>query len=242
MKKILTLLLCIYSCFAFANLADQHTQALLVLADHMNSTTGKMWLFEKEASWKQQGSPIEVSLGRGGLAWSHGLHGTCPTNEKPRCEGSLTAPLGIYSIDAVFELNPLTSPESYNLPYIYFGPTIFAVDDVNSKYYNMIVDANKVEKDWSSAEDVSLITPYRYGAVVGFNQEPVDREAGSAIFLHVWRAPGHPTAGCTAMSEKNMSYVAHWLKKEAKPVLIQLTKNDYLKLKDKWKLPDVPFD
>ncbi len=242
MKKLFIFICCFCSTFAFANLSDDHKQVLLVIAEKMDSTTAKMWMFEKNRGWKEVGSKIDVTVGKNGFAWSRGLHGDCPSGEVSRKEGSNTAPLGIYSIDSVFGLNPLKAGKSYDLPYIYFTSSVFAVDDVKSKYYNLIVDANVVEKDWNSAEDVSQIPGYKYGAVVGFNAEPIDKEAGSAIFLHVWEAPGYPTAGCTAMSEKNMHKVAKWFKSAAKPVMVQLTQSDYLKYKDSWNLPEVTID
>ncbi len=89
---------------------------------------------------------------------------------------------------------------------------------------------------------MSKIPGYKYGAVVGFNSDPIDKEAGSAIFLHVWRAPGYPTAGCTAMSEIDMHKVAKWFRSAAKPVIVQMTQSDYLKYKESWNLPEVTLD
>jgi L,D-peptidoglycan transpeptidase YkuD (ErfK/YbiS/YcfS/YnhG family) len=37
--------------------------------------------------------------------------------------------------------------------------------------------------------------------------------AGSAIFLHQWRRPGAPTAGCVAVARPDM----HWLAARAAP-------------------------
>lgn len=114
-----------------------------------------------------------------------------------------------------------------------------AVDDVNSPYYNQIVDTNKVPKTWNSAERLGSIDVYEYGAVVGFNQDPMDRKAGSAIFIHLWRKPGHPTAGCTAMSKKSLLSLLHWLEKEKAPVIVQLTHEDYKVVQEFWGLPEV---
>jgi L,D-peptidoglycan transpeptidase YkuD (ErfK/YbiS/YcfS/YnhG family) len=34
---------------------------------------------------------------------------------------------------------------------------------------------------------------------------------GSAIFLHVWRKPRHPTAGCIAFARDDLAWIlAHW--------------------------------
>jgi len=43
--------------------------------------------------------------------------------------------------------------------------------------------------------------------VLDYNSDPVVRGAGSAIFLHQWRKPRHPTEGCVAFSRANLRYV-----------------------------------
>ena len=37
------------------------------------------------------------------------------------------------------------------------------------------------------------------------------KKAGSAIFIHQWRRPGYPTAGCIGLSRQNLSYVANFV-------------------------------
>lgn len=41
---------------------------------------------------------------------------------------------------------------------------------------------------------------YDIVAVLDFNRGPIVAGAGSAIFLHVWRKPRHPTEGCIAFA------------------------------------------
>jgi L,D-peptidoglycan transpeptidase YkuD (ErfK/YbiS/YcfS/YnhG family) len=79
---------------------------------------------------------------------------------------------------------------------------------------------------------------YEFGIVVGHNMNPVRSGAGSCIFLHIWGGSLDPTSGCTAMSRENLLDIIYWLDSEKFPLLIQLTKNAYYKLKDKWSLPN----
>jgi L,D-peptidoglycan transpeptidase YkuD (ErfK/YbiS/YcfS/YnhG family) len=48
-------------------------------------------------------------------------------------------------------------------------------------------------------------------AVTGWNRDPVSPGGGSAIFLHVWRKPRHPTAGCIAFRRADLAWIlARW--------------------------------
>ncbi|MDH4228958.1 MAG: hypothetical protein OEW11_04315 [Nitrospirota bacterium] len=62
---------------------------------------------------------------------------------------------------------------------------------------------------------------YSMGLVVHYNLGPVRPGAGSAIFMHVWRAAGDSTAGCTAMNPEGMQEVLAWLDPALRPVLLQ---------------------
>ncbi|MBF8262931.1 MAG: hypothetical protein HW387_596 [Parachlamydiales bacterium] len=55
---------------------------------------------------------------------------------------------------------------------------------------------------------------------------------GSAIFMHIWRDPGFPTAGCTAMQEKDIGDIVSWLDEKKHPVLVQLPMEEYLSHRD----------
>lgn len=48
MKKITVLLLSLIFTTAFAQIKEENKQVVLVLADSMDSTTAKMWRFEKD--------------------------------------------------------------------------------------------------------------------------------------------------------------------------------------------------
>ena len=61
---------------------------------------------------------------------------------------------------------------------------------------------------------------YRLGVVVGYNTDPVVAGLGSAIFLHIWKGPGQPTAGCVAMAESDMERIVAWLDPAKMPQII----------------------
>lgn len=180
---------------------------------------------------------MPVVFGKHGLAWAKGLQPFVPPNVQMRCEGSLTSPKGIFSIDALFGFDPFIAEHYPKMQTLYFHENLVGVDDVHSKFYNQIVDVQKVEKDWTSYEDLSQISVYKMGATIGFNTLEKDRLAGSLVFLHLWRSPTSPTAGCTALCEKNLEALMEWLDEKKHPVIIQLTQKDYQDYKDLWQLP-----
>jgi L,D-peptidoglycan transpeptidase YkuD (ErfK/YbiS/YcfS/YnhG family) len=52
---------------------------------------------------------------------------------------------------------------------------------------------------------------YDLVAVLDWNRGPVVAGRGSAIFLHSWRAPRRPTAGCVALRPADLAWVlARW--------------------------------
>ena len=52
---------------------------------------------------------------------------------------------------------------------------------------------------------------YDVVAVLDYNRNPVIPGKGSAIFLHLWRKPRHPTAGCVAFAEADLAWILqHW--------------------------------
>ena len=52
---------------------------------------------------------------------------------------------------------------------------------------------------------------YDLVAVLDWNRAPIVPGRGSAIFLHVWRRPRHPTAGCIAFRRADLAFIlARW--------------------------------
>lgn len=221
------------------------SQLVLVLADDRSASVGVLQLLERgggAAAWHPVGSQVPVSLGRGGLAW--GLSSEPKEGASPKREGDGCSPMGIFPISALFGVaGPGTEQARVaRLPYLAATPDLKAVDDPASLYYNRIVDQTTVAPDWCSCEDMwRPDRRYEVGAVVGYNTDPVVPGAGSCIFLHVWEAPGQPTAGCTAMAREDMLAVARWLDGACHPLLVQLPRAVYRQVCGPWGLPPAEF-
>jgi L,D-peptidoglycan transpeptidase YkuD (ErfK/YbiS/YcfS/YnhG family) len=71
---------------------------------------------------------------------------------------------------------------------------------------------------------------YELGLVVKHNMEPAIAGKGSAIFLHVWRSPGAPTLGCTAMNKQELIRLLTWLDPAKQPLFIQAPEGELERL------------
>ncbi len=219
-------------------------QLILVIASFWDSCAAHLQRFERvrlDGDWRSVGPAIAVSLGKSGLAWGRGLHGEVDGVGPEKREGDGRAPAGMFAITALFGY---ATPESSfaraaKLPYLCATRDLKCIDDPASAHYNRIVDQTAIARpDWVSCEDMLRgDSRYAVGAVVGHNCDPVVPGAGSCIFLHVWAAPGVPTAGCTAMSLADMTEIAGWLDGAAAPLLVQLPQAEYERFREAWGLP-----
>ncbi|OGX38309.1 MAG: hypothetical protein A3C36_02495 [Omnitrophica WOR_2 bacterium RIFCSPHIGHO2_02_FULL_52_10] len=149
-------------------------------------------------------SPMSAVLGRNGLAAS---------GEKR--EGDGRTPAGIYQIKRAFGYAPRVDTR---LDYRQATANDFWVDDPASAQYNQwVTGAPPAVSHEILRRDDRL---YQYAVVIEYNTAPVVPGRGSAIFLHVWRGKGIPTAGCVAVSPKNMQKFLKWLDLPRNPVII----------------------
>ena len=219
-------------------------QLVLVTAHHWNSTEGRLRRFERAtdtARWSAAGAPVAVSLGRNGLAWGRGEFPRTAEPGPQKREGDGRAPAGVFKLSEVFgsaEKDSATG-RAAKLPYRPTTPDLICVDDSASRYYNRIIDrAQAAPADWTSHEDMLRQDgQYAIGIVVAHNASPTVALGGSCIFIHVWRGPGLPTAGCTAGEAEHILALARWLDETQQPVLVQLPERELRRWRPLWKLP-----
>ncbi len=107
-------------------------------------------------------------------------------------------------------------------------------------HYNRVVDSAGVRKDWTERVERMRLSDdqYKLGAIIEHNWAPVPTPGdGSCIFLHIWKGPRRPTAGCTAMAEASMTAVLRWLDPALTPMLVQLPLAEYQARRAAWGLP-----
>ncbi len=210
-------------------------QLIVVIAPDWNATTATLTRYDLRGSkWEAAAAPAEVILGRSGLAWGRGVNRDTGSGPVKR-EGDGKSPAGVFHLGAAFGFS--ATPSWVRLPYLQLRETTECVDDAASRFYNRIVDRESVPHvDWSSSEKMRAIDVYRRGAVVVHN-DPPQPHGGSCIFLHLVDPKGKPTSGCTSMSAEAMDALLRWVNPARRPLLVQLPKAEYDRLRALWRLP-----
>lgn len=254
-KKInyfLSFFLTIFSSYTYAIKPDSaltgispsalSTQMIIILTSNWEDSTGLLFRYERNKlgeKWKQIGEAFSVSVGRNGLAWGTGLHGNALDKGPVKHEGDSKSPAGVFRLSKIFGYKSSDNVKWLNMPYLHVDSCVECVDDTSSIYYNTIVDDRIVKyKDWKSSEIMKLSdNEYEWGIIVENNSMPRIRGNGSCIFLHIWEDEEIPTAGCSAMKEENLIKILHWLNINSYPILVQLPRVEYNRLKFQWALP-----
>lgn len=140
------------------------------------------------------GRVFPCAIGRGGLGTK-------------RVEGDGITPAGRHRIEAVLA-RPDRAFRAFAGSGRAIGPTDGWSDDPADPAYNGPV------RRPSRFGHEALRRPdpmYDLLAVLDWNRHPVVPGRGSAIFLHVWRRPRYPTAGCVAFRAADLAWIlARW--------------------------------
>lgn len=145
-----------------------------------------------------QGRRFPCALGRGGV-----------TDDKR--EGDGASPVGTHHIVGMFyRPDRLHAPNDWAIP-LRLGD--LWSDDAAEHSYNSLVRApyghsHEALRRADPLYDLILITDWNY---------PVATPGkGSAIFMHIWRKPRHPTEGCVAMDRRDLIWIAERLRPGAR--------------------------
>lgn len=219
---------------------DQAQQLVVVVTPDWDATGGTLRRFERDGgAWRPVADAADITIGRTGAAWGIGLHPSQAGMQKK--EGDGRAPAGVFALGEAFGY---AATMGTRLPYLALSASQYCIDVNASPLYNRIVDAKDV-----GAEAVKDSTEpmrrdihangdqrYREGFVIRHNPQNVSG-MGSCIFAHLWKAPGEPTAGCTAMAPATMDALLAWLDPTKRPVFVLLPQAEYQRLKAEWRLP-----
>ncbi len=221
-------------------------QVIIVVTDSASAVKGTLYYFKRdraEDDWAAVSGSIPVVLGRSGLGTGIGLHREELNGRLPqKREGDGRSPAGVFTLSHVFGYANDTTVTDLKMPYIHITEVMECIDDINSRYYNRIVSRSEIEGsdsvDWRSSEKMrNAGIYYELGVVVDHNSDNIASGAGSCIFLHNWAEPDETMAGCTAMAPAKMREIVYWLDESKNPVLVQLTKELYGELMERWDLP-----
>lgn len=199
-----------------SGLENDVRQVILVTAGQPSAVDATVELWKKsmegaEEVWRQERAPVTAVVGRNGLA---------PAGQKR--EGDGRTPSGTFAVYRAFGYE---EPVKTELEYHPVSAQDFWIDDPSSVWYNQWVNGEipPVSHEVLRRED----NLYKYAIIVEYNTDPVIPGNGSAIFIHVWRAADHPTAGCVAMAEPDLLNILNWLKRDDNPqVIIRTNKKE----------------
>lgn len=130
-----------------------------------------------------------------------GRSGIVPARDKR--EGDGATPAGEHRlVGMLYRPDRLTRPADWALP---IGPSDLWSDDPRDEDYNLMVRA----PHGFSHERLRRADPmYDLVILTDWNWPQADPGRGSAIFIHQWRCPGAPTAGCVAFSRRDLHWIA----------------------------------
>jgi L,D-peptidoglycan transpeptidase YkuD (ErfK/YbiS/YcfS/YnhG family) len=213
-------------------------QLIVVTTDSWDAVYGELRRFERVGDqWRAVGAPMRANVGKKGMGWGIGFHGTFPEGAVRKREGDKRAPAGVFALDELFGAAPADQVGITKFPYRQMTESFVGVDDPASMFYNRIVDTARVQRDWNSAEQMlSTDGTYRLGLVIRHNWHAF-AGYGSCIFLHIWKSEDIGTSGCTALAPANVETVLRWLDKARNPLLVQLPRAEYELRKAAWGLP-----
>jgi L,D-peptidoglycan transpeptidase YkuD (ErfK/YbiS/YcfS/YnhG family) len=152
---------------------------------------------------------VPCAVGRGGIGHK-------------RAEGDGITPVGSHRIEAVLVradrarrgqvvrggLHPAPSDLGGGVQRRMIGPRDGWSDDPADPAYNRLVRRPHA----GGHERLRRPDPlYDLVGVLDWNRAPAVPGRGSAVFLHVWRGPRQPTAGCIAFRRRDLEWILrHW--------------------------------
>jgi L,D-peptidoglycan transpeptidase YkuD (ErfK/YbiS/YcfS/YnhG family) len=188
------------------NQLKKNEQVIIVTTDQAKARSGKLAFYQKEnGKWKKVFSNIDVIVGKNGIT------------EKKK-EGDGKTPVGIYPLGTAF--GNAKKPSGIKIPYRQTTKYDYWIDDPSSKDYNQWIHyRGNPSTRWKSFERLNHPL-YKYAVVIRYNENPIIRGKGSAIFLHIWSRSSGYTLGCVAMSEKNLLKIIQTLDPKKNPVIV----------------------
>ena len=147
------------------------------------------------------GRRFAVSVGRGGVTGA-------------KREGDGASPIGTHRfIGMLYRADRMLAPADWARP---IGPFDLRSDDPDDPDYNLPIRA----PHGFSHERLHRADPmYDLILLTDWNWPQAQPGHGSAIFVHQWRRPGYPTAGCVGMDRADLHWIAARLRPESRLII-----------------------
>jgi L,D-peptidoglycan transpeptidase YkuD (ErfK/YbiS/YcfS/YnhG family) len=159
-----------------------------------------MIIVKKSGYLKYKNLKFRCALGKNGI-------------KKKTKEGDKITPIGIFKITKIYYRRDRIGNLKTLIKKIKIKKNIGWCDDPKSNFYNQQIKLpNKFnyEKLYRNDRTYDLL------AVLNYNTNPVVKNKGSAIFIHVAKNNYKPTAGCVALKKDDLIELVKIIKKNTK--------------------------
>lgn len=148
-----------------------------------------------------EGRRWPCTVGRGGI-------------RRDKREGDGATPVGAHRlVGMLYRPDRIARPADWALP---ITPRDLWSDDTRDQDYNLMVRAPYA----FSHEKLRRADPlYDLVILTDWNWPRAEKGKGSAIFIHQWRGPGRPTAGCIGMSRADLHQIAPLIRFETRLIV-----------------------
>jgi len=159
-----------------------------------------MIIINRSGSLKYKNLEFRCALGKAGI-------------KKKKIEGDNITPKGIYKIVNIYCRKDRIKKVSSEFKLIKIEKNMGWCDDPESKKYNRLIrlpSKNTHEKLYRKDSIYDLII------VLDYNTNPIVKNKGSAIFIHVARKKYKPTKGCIGLKKNNLIKIISLIPKDIK--------------------------
>ena len=139
-----------------------------------------------------QGANLHCAIGRGGIAVKQG-------------EGDGITPIGVFHLEGIKYRSDRLDFNAVFVPQSSIGLGDVWSDDPKDPDYNHGLHAP--EHPYSHEKQRRADPLYDAFGILDYNWPDAVLGAGSAIFMHVWRKPRHPTEGCIAFDRRDLIWI-----------------------------------
>jgi len=133
--------------------------------------------------------------------------------KKKQKEGDNITPKGTFKITRVYYRSDRIKNISTSIKKIKINKNMGWCNDSKSPFYNREI---KLPSKFSFEKLYRNDNLYDLLAVLNYNTNPVEKNKGSAIFIHIAKKRFKPTAGCIALQKKDLMNLMRVVKKNSK--------------------------
>ena len=137
--------------------------------------------------------------------------------KKKRKEGDLITPKGIFSLKNVYYRPDKIKNLETKLKKIKIKKNMAWCDDANSRFYNKQI---KLPSRYHHEKLYRKDRIYDIIVTLNYNTNPIIKNKGSAIFVHLAKKNYQATAGCIALKKKDLLHLLSVIKKDNKIKII----------------------